>query len=184
MGRDFKFTKGIWQRKPKLFILKDNSLILETEPFTSINEDDDNHKAAEIVYEIKKDFVFIIRNDYYFKNTFDECGLTIYENNKRKAIIGTKYYDNEITRVQAIVYHDGYGDRSVREITSNITSLYYRLWHRGDTVRIQYSFNGNRYRDFREFAIERCDNYLIGLYACSPINSEFDCTFSEIRVEG
>ena len=175
-----KMNKGKWLKKPRLFVIKEDSLILETEPFTSIHKE---NNAAEIVYEIPKDFVLKIKTDYFYQNIFDECGFAIYEDSKRKIIVSTKYRDNEITSLQSIVYQDGVGDRCVRDIASNIHTLYYRLWHRGNMLRIQYSFNGQRYRDFRELPIKDEEKYLIGLYACSPINSIFDCTFSELTVE-
>ena len=174
--------EGKWLKKPKLYIQKENSIIFETEPFTSIHEID-KKKAPEIVFTLKKNFVFKVKCDFYFQNIFDACGITIYAGDKRKAIVGTKCQDIEANSLQAIVYHDEYGDRSKRDIASNIHTMYYRLWHRGNTIRVQYSFNGKRYRDFREFVIEDKDEYMVGLYACSPVNSIFDCTFSELVVE-
>ena len=178
---NMKMNKGKWLKKSRLFVIKEDSLILETEPFTTIHKD---NSAAEIIYEIPKNFILTIRTDYFYQNIFDECGLTIYEESKRKLVVSTKYRDNEMTSLQSIVYQDEVGDRSIRDIASNIHTLYYRLWHRGKMLRIQYSFNGHRYRDFRELPIKDAEKYVIGLYACSPINSTFDCTFSELTVEG
>ncbi len=182
MPKEVNFKKGKWIKKPKLFIQSDNSLIFETEPFTDIHDKGDR-PCAEIRYELSNNFMFSIKTDYHYHNVFDQCGLVLYRNDERIAIIGTQYYDSEITRIQAITYHDNLGDRSIRDIASNIHSLYYRLWHRDSIIRIQYSFNGKRYRDFREFPIKDDDKYMIGLYSCSPINSIFDCTFSEFVME-
>ena len=70
------------------------------------------------------------------------------------------------------------------DIGGAIRRMHYRIWYRGGAVRVQYSFGGKRWSDFREFQLTHPERKLkIGLYACSPGNSYFDCTFSGMTLE-
>ncbi|MBR2067604.1 MAG: DUF1349 domain-containing protein [Solobacterium sp.] len=169
--------------QPKLFILNKDSLVVETEPFTDLRPMGNGAEAVEMRMLPKGNFSFSLRIQYDFKNTFDQCGITLYEGKKRKAIIGIEYYDEEITKISTIVYHGGVGDKSIRDISSGIKYLYYRVWYRGGLCRIQYSFNGDRYLDLREFALRGEGEIHPGIYACSPANSSFDCIFSKVKLE-
>ena len=172
--------KLYWKHKPKLFVLTDERVVLETEPFSSLHGSG-NKDAIELIYPPQDSFMLHAKCEFVFNNTFDQCGLVIYEGKKRKAIVGVEAYDEEISKLQCVVYHDEVGDSSTRDIGQKISCIHYRVWARGGAIRVQYSFTGRRYSDLRSFRIGK--NVEIGLFACSPTNSIFDCTFSELECE-
>ncbi len=173
-----------WICAPKLYILSSDKIVIETEPFTDLRPNGKSAEAVELSLVPKGSFCFSARVDFDFHRPFDQCGLILYEEEKRKMIIGTEGHDDETVRLRCIVYHGGRGDHSSREIGTAVSKMYYRIWYRGGAVRVQYSFAGQRWSDFREFQLKDPDSSLkIGIYACSPGNSYFDCTFSAMTLE-
>lgn len=173
-----------WICQPKLYILASDKIMIETEPYTDLRPDGRSAEAVELSLVPKGSFCFSMRVDFDYREQFDQCGLILYEEGKRKMILGTEGYDDVSCRLNCIVYHGGRGDRSCRDIGTAISRIHYRVWYRGGAVRIQYSFAGTRWSDFREFQLKDPGNRLkIGIYACSPGNSYFDCTFSGMTLE-
>ena len=159
-----------WVCQPKLYILSSDKLLIETEPFTELKPQGNSAEAVEMSIMPKGSFCFSARVDFNYHNSFDQCGFIL--------------YDDEKMKLRCIVYHGGAGDISVRDVGSAITRMFYRIWYRGGAVRIQYSFSGKRWSDFREFRLNHPERKLkIGIYACSPGNSFFDCTFSGMTLE-
>jgi regulation of enolase protein 1 (concanavalin A-like superfamily) len=174
----------IWVTQPELYILSSDKLMIETEPFTDLRPAGGSAEAVELSIMPKGSFCFSARVDFDYRHSFDQCGFILYEGDHRKMIIGTEYHDDEKMKLRCIVYHGGIGDINSRDIGSAINKMFYRIWYRGGAVRIQYSFAGKRWSDFREFQLNHPDRKLkIGIYACSPKNSYFDCTFSAMTLE-
>ncbi len=174
-----------WICKPQLFLLEEDRIVIETEPFTDLRPAGRSAEAVELSIPAGGSFCFTVRTRFRYKGVFDQCGLILYQGSMRKAIISTQYRDEETTRLQCNVFHQNKGDISVRDIGSAIDTMLYRIWFRGGAVRIQYSFNTEKYSDLREFWLDpKEDEQLgIGIYACSPGNSSFDCTFSDMVLE-
>lgn len=174
------FNELKWICKPKYSILNENKLILETEPFTSLHT---NGKCAEALMPVNGNvFCMSLRVDFNYHSPLDQCGLVLYEEDGRKAVVGMEYHDGEISALTGIVYHKDGFDRNDRDLASGIKWMYYRIWVREDQVLLEYSFNGKRYSGFRRFSINRNHRFQIGIYACSPMESSFDCIFSELEV--
>ncbi len=173
-----------WICQPKLYILSSDKLLIETEPFTDLHPHGNSAEAIELSLVPKGSFCFSARVDFEYHEQFDQCGLILYENGKRKLVLGTELRDEEMLKLISIVYHGGRGDLAIRDIGSAVKRMYYRIWYRGSAVRVQYSFSGKRWSDFREFLLrEDTEGLKIGIYACSPGNSYFDCTFSAMTLE-
>ena len=167
-----------WVHEQKRAVVDHKKIILETEPNTSLNLLGKSAEAVEMELCPRGNFHFSVRCDFLYKKAFDQCGIVLYDANGRKMVCGCEKRDGEVSKLVCRVYHSDGTDRSEREIGSAIQWMYYRVWVRGGIVRIQYSFNGKRYSDLREFAIGT-NVMKIGIYACSPGNSAFDCVFSE-----
>lgn len=173
-----------WVHKPEMYIVKENKIILETEPHTDLIRGGSSAEAIELAVVPKGSFCFTAKVEYKYSAMFDQCGLTVYRGDERYAVVSTQYRDKEIQRLQTTVFHDGVGDRSMRDIGSLIRQMYYRIWYRSGACTLQYSFNGKVYTDLRKFIIPYEDNLIkIGIFACSPGDSYFDCTFSNMILE-
>ena len=167
-----------WVHQPDRFVVREDKIIIETEPHTSLTLLGGSEEGVVMELVPTGNFHFSIRCDFQYKNTLDQCGIVLYDQHGRKLIVGCEMMDGEVSKIVVRVNHMDGTDRSEREIGSGIQWLYYRIWLRGGIVRVQYSFNGKRYSDLREFVIGN-DEVKLGIYACSPRNSSFDCIFSE-----
>ena len=174
-----------WISKPSLYLLNSETITVETEPMSSLRPKGKEAEAAELSLSPAGSFCFTCRVDFKFMNTFDQCGMILYCNDKRKALISTEYRNEEISKLSCIVYHNGRGDKSIRDIGSAMHVMYYRIWYRSGAVTIQASFSGKRYTDLRKFWLHLGaeDTVAVGIYACSPADSWFDCTFSQMVLE-
>ena len=161
-AKDFK-----WLSRPERYILQEHKVILETEPFTNLGKKKEGSRAVEFDYQ----------------KPFDQCGILLYQKDKKIAVCGAKLHNDAVDELECVVFHKGRGDRSCRSIGTAIRSLYYRVWYRSGHVRIQYSFNGNVYSDVREFWLpDSVKKLKAGIYACSPGDSSFNCTFSHMDI--
>ena len=173
-----------WVCQPELFILSSDRLVIETEPHTNLRPDGRSAEAVELSIMPKGSFCFSARIDFEYRGVFDQCGLILYEGDRRKMILGTEYMDRELTRLSSIVFHGGRGDHACRDIGSAVNRIWFRIWYRSGAVRVQYSFSSGRWSDFRMFQLKTAQEKLrIGIYACSPGDSWFDCTFSAMTLE-
>lgn len=173
-----------WIHKPERYILKEHQVILETEPFTYLSGQGHGAEAAELALNPKESFRFTVRVDFDFQKPFDQCGILLYSKKRKIAVCCTKLHTEAVDELECVVFHEGRGDRSVRSIGTAIHWLYYRVWYRRGHVRIQYSFNGSIYSDAREFRLpESVRKISAGIYACSPGDSSFNCTFSQMKLE-
>ena len=173
-----------WVHKPELYIVKEDRIVLETEPYTDIIPSRKGAEAIQMALVPKGNFCFTMRVDYKYHAMFDQCGLILYKGDERKMILSTQYRNNEVQRLQSTVFYNGSGDRSVRDIGTAIDHMYYRIWYRRGACTLQYSFNGKVYTDLRKFMIQPLDDLIyLGIFACSPGDSYFDCTFSNMTLE-
>ena len=173
-----------WICEPKLYITGSDRIVIETEPYTDILPAGNSAEAIELNIAPKGSFCFEVRVDFEFHGLLDQCGISLYQGKERKAQCGTVCHNREAMRLQTVIYHDDGGDLAGLSISSGIRWMYYRVWYRSGTVRFQYSYNGDRYTEFRNFRVEEGGEPLrIGIYACSPGNSWFDCTFSKMTLE-
>ena len=172
-----------WIHKPERYIVSEDKVILETEPFTSLVNENQGAEAIELSLQPAESFSFTVRVDFDFKGQFDQCGIVLYNGKKRLASCCVKHHNDEVEEMECIVFHGKYGDKSSRDIGTAIHWMYYRVWYRSGIVRIQYSFNGKVYSDVRQFINEDTKNPIrIGIYACSPNESSFDCAFSQMSL--
>lgn len=173
-----------WIHKPQLYFSLADKIVMETEPNTNITAAEPHARAAEFSLVAEGSFCFTMRVDFAFREQFDQCGIVIYRGDDRQAVCSAARRSEDESWLQAIVYHTSGGDRSAREIHSGIRWMYFRIWHRSGMIHMQYSFNGNVFRDMREFKTENDGRPVrLGIYACSPGNSCFDCTFSQMTLE-
>jgi len=177
---EISFRDLVWKSKPELCIVDEEKVIIETMPFTYFKKDEYLEKGAEFNLEVDGEFHFDVCVDYEFNKFMDQCGLLLYSDKKLKGVFYTTYKDEENEKLTSIVYHGDSGDVSYRDISSSINRMYYRIWYRHGTVNVQYSFTGIRYSDLRQFKADNINS--ISLFACSPKNSNFDCTFKKLQL--
>ena len=64
-----------------------------------------------------------------------------------------------------------------------MTDLWYRLHREGDDVFIDWSEDGEEWRQMRVAHLYNCPaELLVGVYACSPTGPGFTCTVSDLVI--
>lgn len=179
MEKKIRFKDLEWIRKPPLSLVNEDSLILETAPHTTLI---DNTAAEASMPCDYLSLCFTIECEFACSSAFDQCGILIYNGDSRKATYGIEYHDVELTRMLSTVFYSGGFDCSVRDIGSAIHKMFFRIWVRQDLVLLQYSFNGKEFCDFRHFHMDRDEGIRVGIYACSAMDSSFDCTFKNMTL--
>ncbi len=173
-----------WTRKPAMFILSDDKVILETEPFSSARSTVFSRTSAfGLYFEKNTPFEFTLRMDFRFQKPEDECGLFLKADDDKWIRFALSQRLNDLD-MACDLYRQGKGDHSVITLSSGIRWMYLKMNYWNGNVRFRYSFNGERYTDMRWLDI--CSGkkaVQAGFFACSPGESSFDCTFTCMDIQ-
>ena len=172
-----------WFREPKLYIFSADKLILETEPNSELNTlEEGKISAFGLLGEQIENTVFESRIDYKFQNVLDECGLLIKINEHDFWKYGVRSKNKDINEVFCEHNINGYLDGSYRDIGKEISNLYFRISFIENHLFFLCGTDGKRFRNMRRVEFGDKISTIPGIYACSPGNSYFDCTFSKIEI--
>ncbi len=174
----------VWQNKPEDYSF-DDGLVIKTKPYTDFwqrthygfRRDDGHH----FITEVEGDFTFSAQLDFESKMLYDQCGiiLRIDENNWVKASI--EYEDEETSKLGSVVTNLGYSDWATTDISTKISSMWYRFNKNNNDVLIEYSYDGVDWKQMRILHLHNSSSKVkVGVYACSPQNSSFICTAKKI----
>lgn len=178
----------IWTRAPKNYTITDEKIEIITEPHTDLWQRtyyhfrNDNAPLLQIETE-EKYFSFIVKTKFESKNRFDQCGVVVYLDSENWLKASVEYENEEFQHLGSVVTNLGYSDWATTEIDSSIKSIWYRLSRRKDDFCIEYSLDGEKFSQMRichMFKVE--DKIKFGIYACSPENSSFKATFTDMEI--
>lgn len=176
-----------WIYEPKEYYLSDEKLTIKTEPQTDFWQRTyygfQHDNAPALLMNTKEQlFSFSVKTQFNSRCRFDQCGVIIYldSNNWFKASIE---YENEFfQRLGSVVTNHGYSDWATTDIPTEQKVMYYRLSRRHSDYCIEHSLDGIHYKQMRIFHLfEGNAEIRIGIYACSPEDSSFEATFTEIQ---
>ncbi|MCF0109717.1 MAG: DUF1349 domain-containing protein [Erysipelotrichaceae bacterium] len=188
MKRKVDMKEMRWVNPPHHYVVKKNCVIMETDPYTNLWAQTywkiTQQNAHAFVFDIEDEFTFTMRMDFRFNEHYDQAGMIIWANDDNWFKIGMEYVDKEHSYLGTTVTYHGFSDYSSREIASGMSSMYFRLSHRDEDFKVENSFDGVRFRQMRMFHLKnRTGKFSVGIYACSPLDSSFDVTFSEMTLE-
>ena len=173
-----------WHNEPKKHSFN-NGLVIKTEPYTDFWQRthygfrrDNGH-----CYLAKKigDFSIMAHFIFTYKTQYDQCGiiLRIDENNWVKASM--EYENENISRLGSVVTNHGYSDWATTDISSAVKSMWYKLNKNGRDILIENSNDGVNWKQMRILHLRNnSEKVKIGIYACSPQNSTFECKVTKI----
>lgn len=177
-----------WIREPKKYIIEDNAISITTMPHTDLWQRTYYHfrndNAPVLQFRTsRKYFSFVVKTSFASKHRFDQCGIVMYldSDNWLKASIE---YENEVFgHLGSVVTNHGYSDWATTEISANIQSMWYRLSRRENDFCIECSEDGIRFQQMRVCHIFNTqDEVNVGIYACSPEDSSFEATFTNLEL--
>jgi len=197
------FTKGTWLHKPEQFEVTKESVAITTAPDTDFWQRsyygfrNDNAPALQIESDQNFTFTAKVRFDYHAR--FDQCGLIIYLDSENWFKASIEYENNEFSRIGSVVTNLGYSDWATTDIALP-NHIWYRLSRRGPDFLIESSLDGSRFKQMRIFHLHKLGETTqamgksdppqsakqavkFGVYACSPSNSTFTASFSDMRLD-
>ncbi|PSL98126.1 DUF1349 domain-containing protein [Clostridium botulinum] len=183
----FDKDKLFWIHKPEKYVMKDDRITITTEPETDYWQRTyygfQNDNAPTLLMKTKeKYFSFIVKTEFNSKHRFDQCGVIIYQDSDNWIKGSIEYENEEFQRLGSVVTNHGYSDWATTDIPATQKFMYYRLSRRGSDYCIENSYDGINYKQMRiAHLFEGTGEIQIGIYACSPEDSSFVATFTELR---
>ena len=184
----FDTGKMEWTRSPEQYSITDKKITVITKPCTDLWQRTYYHFRNDNapVLQMKTDekfFSFVVKTEFESKHRYDQCGVVVYldSDNWIKASIE---FENEVFQhLGSVVTNLGYSDWATTEISAEIKTMWYRLSRREDDFRVECSQDGENFQQMRVCHLARATGEIrFGVYACSPEDSSFRATFTEMDV--
>lgn len=188
MKKDFLAHDITITYPPKDYKISDTKITLQTDAHTDLWQRTyygfQNDNAP--MFQIKTDeryFSFVTKVDFNSSHRFDQAGVVLYQNSDNWIKASIEYENNELQRLGAVVTNHGYSDWSTQDTDASIKSIWYRLSRRESDYLVEYSLDGDTFSQMRISRLHEGDGEIsFGVYACSPENSSFTATFSEMEI--
>lgn len=177
-----------WTRAPKQYTIDDNKVEIITEPFTDLWQRtyyhfrNDNAPVLQLETD-KKYFSFVVKTEFESKVRFDQSGIVLYLDSDNWLKASIEYENGQIQRLGSVVTNNGYSDWATVDVDASIKSIWFRLSRRDDDFCIENSADGKNFKQMRichMFNVK--DKIQFGIYACSPENSSFKATFTDMEI--
>lgn len=185
---ELKFEKEalFWINEPKNYTLKEEEVIIHTEPGTDFWQrtyygfQNDNAPAL-LIKTNEQYFSFLVRTEFDSQHRFDQCGVIVYQNSENWIKASIEYENETFQRLGSVVTNLGYSDWATTDIPASQKYMYYRLSRRKQDFCIENSYDGVNFKQMRIAHLFEGDNEIqLGIYACSPEHSTFKAVFTEI----
>ena len=184
----FETNKLQWTRKPDDFTIAEDRVEIVSSPYTDLWQRtyyhfrNDNAPVLQMETD-EKFFSFTVRTAFESKHRFDQCGIVMYLDSDNWLKGSIEYENEEFQHLGSVVTNNGYSDWATTEIDADIRSMWYRLSRREDDYCIECSEDGIRFRQMRICHMwNGAGKIRFGVYACSPENSYFKATFTNMKV--
>ncbi|MDE6313887.1 MAG: DUF1349 domain-containing protein [Lachnospiraceae bacterium] len=184
----FSADKLVWTRPPKDFTISDEKIEIVTEPNTDLWQrtyygfQNDNAPVLQMRIS-EKYFSFVVKTQFESKRRFDQCGVVAYLNSENWMKASVEYENKEYQRLGSVVTNHGYSDWATTDISADIKEMWYRFSRRESDFCFECSVDGIRFKQMRICHFwEGADEIFFGIYACSPEQSSFKSTFTDMKI--
>ena len=186
----FEVNKLKWIREPKKYIINESKIEIITEPHTDLWQRTYYHfrndNAPVLQMESNdKHFSFVVKTEFESKHRFDQCGIVMYLDSENWLKASIEFENDKFQHLGSVVTNNGYSDWATTEIDSVIKSMWYRLSRREDDYCIECSTDGITFKQMRVCHMFNGNGTIrFGIYACSPEDSSFKATFTNMEITG
>ena len=184
----FDSTKLKWTRYPSNYSISDEKIEITTDPFTDLWQRTYYHfrndNAPVLQMETDEQFFsFTVKTSFESKHRFDQCGIVMYLDSDNWLKSSIEYENERFQHLGSVVTNHGYSDWATTEIDADIKSMWYRLSRREDDYCIECSEDGLVFKQMRVCHMwNGAGTVRFGVYACSPENSSFKATFTNMEI--
>lgn len=177
-----------WTREPLNWEMNDDTIRITTRPHTDLWQRtyyhfrNDNAPVLQMTTD-ERYFSFVVRTEFDSKHRFDQCGVVMYLDSENWLKASIEYENERFQHLGSVVTNLGYSDWATTEIDASVKSMWYRLSRREDDFCIECSEDGQTFRQMRICHMHKAtDAVSFGIYACSPEDSSFCATFSQMQL--
>ena len=177
-----------WTREPDSFTVSGDQVEVITKPHTDLWQRtyyhfrNDNAPVFQMETE-EKYFSFTVRTAFESHHRFDQCGVVLYLDSDNWLKGSIEYENERFQHLGSVVTNLGYSDWATTEISAEIKSMWYRLSRREDDYCIECSADGVTFSQMRICHMHRGGGKIrFGIYACSPEDSSFKATFTNMAL--
>ena len=185
---NFDMKKLEWTREPRQYQIADDRITIITDPHTDLWQRTYYHfrndSAPVLQMETReKYFSFTVKTEFDSRHRFDQCGIVMYLDSENWLKASIEYENEEIQHLGTVVTNLGYSDWATTEIEASAKSMWYRFSRREDDYRIENSTDGITLHQMRICHMHRgSGNFRFGIDACSPEDSSFQATFTNMEL--
>lgn len=181
-------TKMQWTRAPKKYEISGGKIVIITEPGTDLWQRtyygfrNDNAPVLQFSTS-EKYFSFTVKTQFDSKRRFDQCGIAMYLDSDNWLKASIEYENDKYQRLGSVVTNRGYSDWATTDIDASVKTMWYRLSRRESDYLIECSYDGINFKQMRICHMhEGAGEIKFGIYACSPEQSSFEATFTELEI--
>ncbi len=178
----------LWTRKPQDYAISDDQIDIITAPHTDLWQKTYYHFCNDNapVLQMKtrdKFFSFVVKTTFESKVRFDQCGIVMYLDGQNWLKASIEYENERFSHLGSVVTNQGYSDWATTEIDASTSAMWYRLSRREDDFCIECSTDGQIFKQMRICHMEKAKGDItFGIYACSPEDSFFKATFTNMEL--
>ena len=184
----FDKNKLKWTREPAEYFIGDDKIEIVTAPHTDLWQRtyyhfrNDNAPVLQLETD-EKHFSFVVKTEFESKHRFDQCGIVLYLDSENWLKASIEYENNRFQHLGSVVTNGGYSDWATTEIPAYIKEIWFRLSRRDDDYRIECAEDGVTFKQMRICHLAKGNETIrFGIYACSPEDSSFKATFTNMQV--
>ena len=177
-----------WTRAPKNYRISADKIEILTEPHTDLWQRtyyhfrNDNAPVLQISTD-EKYFSFIVKTEFESKNRFDQCGVVMYLDSENWLKGSIEYENEQFQHLGSVATNMGYSDWATTAIDASVKAMWYRFSRREDDYCIECSEDGIHFSQMRICHMWKATGTIqFGIYACSPEDSSFKATFTNMEI--
>ena len=177
-----------WTRQPESFAVSENQVEIVTKPHTDLWQRTYYHFRNDNapVFQMETDekyFSFIVKTEFESKHRFDQCGVVMYLDSENWLKGSIEYENEQFQHLGSVVTNLGYSDWATTAIDASVKSMWYRFSRREDDYCIECSMDGVQFSQMRICHMHKGGGTIrFGIYACSPEDSSFKATFTNMTI--
>lgn len=188
MNMTFDINQLQWTREPADYTISADKIEITTAPHTDLWQRtyyhfrNDNAPVLQMETD-EKFFSFTVKTAFQSRHRFDQCGIVMYLDSENWLKASIEYENDTFGHLGSVVTNNGYSDWATTEIDARIKSMWYRLSRREDDYLIECSEDGVTFKQMRVCHLWQGSGKIrFGIYACSPEESSFKATFTDMQM--
>lgn len=177
-----------WLNEPSTFEVN-HGLHITTDPETDFWQRTHygfrNDNGHCLLTALEGDFQITTAVRFQPQNRYDQCGLLLRIDQENWIKASAEYISPQVMELGSVVTNLGYSDWATVAISAEISKMWYRISRRGPDFLLQNSYDGQEWLQMRVTHLHEATPRLrAGIYACSPTDGRFHCTFEQIDIAG